>query len=67
MVSNLNQKKTMELKKGDKIQIKLVQNKIYQVIFVDYSNTEGIAFGKFINAEGEFQTKPFSLSSIINK
>jgi hypothetical protein len=55
------------MKKGDKIQIKLRQNKIYQVIFVDYSTTEGIAFGKFINDEGKFQTKPFSLSSIINK
>jgi hypothetical protein len=55
------------MKKGDKIIIKLGQDRIYQVIFVDYSNTEGIAFGKFINYEGEFQTKPFSLSSIINK
>jgi hypothetical protein len=66
MASNLNQK-NMELKKGDKIQIKLRQDEIYQVTFVDYSTTKGIAWGKFINAEGEVQTKPFSLSSIINK
>jgi hypothetical protein len=63
----LKPKKTMELKKGDRIQIKLRKDEIYQVIFIDYSTTEGIAFGKFINDEGEVQTKPFSLSSIINK
>jgi len=52
-------------KKGDKLKIKLKNGKEFDVVFVDYSGTEGIAFGKFKNKEGENETKPFSLSSIV--
>jgi hypothetical protein len=51
-------------KKGDKLKIKLPNGKKFDVVFVDYSGTKGIAFGKFKD-DGEYVTKPFSLSSIV--
>jgi hypothetical protein len=53
-----------QYKKGDKLKLKLPNGKKFDVVFVDYSNTKGIAFGKFKD-DGEVFTKPFSLSSIV--
>ena len=53
-----------QYKKGDKLKIKLPNGKKFDVVFVDYSGTKGIAFGKF-KIDGEVATKPFSLSSIV--
>jgi hypothetical protein len=53
-----------EYKKGDKLKIKLPNGKKFDVVFVDYSNTNGIAYGKF-KVDGEVATKPFSVSSIV--
>jgi hypothetical protein len=59
---SVNEAKTY--KKGDKLKIKLPNGKKFDVVFVDYSGTRGIAFGKF-KVDGEVATKPFSLSSIV--
>jgi uncharacterized protein (UPF0332 family) len=59
---SVNESKTY--KKGDKLKIKLPNGKKFDVVFVDYSGTKGIAFGKF-KIDGEVATKPFSLSSIV--
>jgi hypothetical protein len=53
-----------EYKKGDKLKIKLPNGKKFDVVFVDYSRTKGIAYGKFKDG-GEVDTKPFSLDSIV--
>jgi hypothetical protein len=53
-----------QYKKGDKLKIKLPNGKKFDVVFVDYGGTKGIAFGKF-KIDGEVATKPFSLSSIV--
>jgi hypothetical protein len=53
-----------EYKKGDKLKIKLKNGKKFDVVFVDYSGTKGIAFGKFKDEDGEVVTKPFSLELI---
>jgi hypothetical protein len=58
----INEAKTY--KKGDKLKIKLPNGKKFDVVFVDYSRTKGIAYGKFKDG-GEVVTKPFSLSSIV--
>jgi hypothetical protein len=58
---SVNEVKTY--KRGDKLKIKLPNGKQFDVVFVDYSNTKGIAFGKF-KIDGEVVTKPFSLSSV---
>jgi hypothetical protein len=57
---------TQTFKKGQALKIQLLNGKKFDLIFVDYSTTEGIAWGKFKNTDGEVQTKPFSLSSVIN-
>jgi hypothetical protein len=62
---NMVKEENKKYKKGDKLKIKLKNGKEFDVVFVDYSGTEGIAFGKFKNEEGENVTKPFSLSSIV--
>jgi hypothetical protein len=62
---NIVKEENKKYKKGDKLKIKLKNGKEFDVVFVDYSGTEGIAFGKFKNKEGENVTKPFSLSSIV--
>jgi hypothetical protein len=56
---------TLTLKKGQNLKIQLINGKKFDLLFVDYSTTEGIAFGKFIDSDGEVKTKPFSLSAII--
>ena len=53
-----------EYKKGDKLKIKLPNGKKFDVVFVDYSRTKGIAYGKFKDG-GEVDTKPFSLDTIV--
>jgi hypothetical protein len=58
---SVNEVKTY--KRGDKLKIKLPNGKQFDVVFVDYSNTKGIAYGKF-KIDGEVVTKPFSLSSV---
>jgi hypothetical protein len=60
--SVVNEAKTY--KKGDKLKIKLKNGKKFDVIFVDYSRTKGIAYGKFKDG-GEVDTKPFSLDAIV--
>jgi hypothetical protein len=62
---NIVKEENKKYKKGDKLKIKLKNGKEFDVVFVDYSGTEGIAFGKFKNKEGENVTKPFSLSAIV--
>ena len=52
-------------KKGDKLKIKLPNGKKFDVVFVDYSRTKGVALGKFKDGSGEYDTKPFSLDSIV--
>ena len=52
------------MKKGDKLKIKLKNGKKFDVVFVDYSRTKGIAYGKFKDG-GEVVTKPFSLDFIV--
>jgi hypothetical protein len=59
---SVNRPKTY--KRGDKLKIKLPNGKQFDVVFVDYSNTKGMAYGKF-KVDGEVATKPFSLSSIV--
>lgn len=54
------------LKKGDQVQIKLKNQNEFQVIFVGYSNFEGIAYGKFQDSNGEFDTKAFHLEFIVS-
>ena len=54
-----------EYKKGDKLKIKLPNGKKFDVVFVDYSRTKGVALGKFKDSHGEYDTKPFSLDSIV--
>jgi hypothetical protein len=62
---NMVKEENKKYKKGDKLKIKLKNGKEFDVVFVDYSGTEGIVFGKFKNKEGENVTKLFSLSSIV--
>ena len=59
---SVNEAKTY--KKGDKLKIKLKNGKKFDVVFVDYSRTKGIAYGKFKDG-GEVVTKPFSLDFIV--
>ena len=54
-----------QYKKGDKLKIKLPNGKKFDVVFVDYSRTKGVALGKFKDSHGEYDTKPFSLDSIV--
>ena len=54
-----------QYKKGDKLKIKLPNGKKFDVVFVDYSRTKGVALGKFKDGSGEYDTKPFSLDSIV--
>jgi len=52
-------------KKGDKLKIKLPNGKKFDVVFVDYSRTKGVALGKFKDSHGEYDTKPFNLDTIV--
>ena len=54
-------------KKGDKLKIKLPNGKEFDVVFDGYLKQDGVAFGKFKDEYGEFETKPFSLDTIINE
>ena len=54
-----------EYKKGDKLKIKLPNGKKFDVVFDAYSRTKGVAFGKFKDGSGEYDTKPFNLDTIV--
>jgi len=54
-------------KKGDKLKVKLKNGKEFDVVFDGYLKQDGVAFGKFKDEYGEFETKPFSLDTIINE
>lgn len=54
-------------KKGDKLKIKLKNGEEFDVVFDRYLKQDGVAFGKFKDEYGEFETKPFSLDTIINE
>jgi hypothetical protein len=45
-------------KKGDKLKIKLKNGKKFDVIFDVYAKQKGVAFGKFKDGSGEYNTKP---------
>ena len=52
-------------KKGDKLKIKLKNGKEFDIIFDRYLAQDGMAFGKIKNEDGEFDTKPFALDTIV--
>jgi hypothetical protein len=60
---SVNEAKTY--KKGDKLKIKLKNGKKFDVIFDTYAKQKGVAFGKFKDGSGEYNTKSFSLDSIV--
>ena len=60
-------KEAKKYKKGDKLKIKLPNGKEFDVVFDGYLKQDGVAFGKFKDEYGEFETKPFSLDTIINE
>lgn len=57
---------TVRFKKGQPLKIELRNGKKFDLLFVDYSNTTGLAYGKFRNSDGEFEVKPFTLDTIVN-
>lgn len=52
-------------KKGDKLKIKLKNGKEFDVIFDKYLAQDGMAFGKIKDEDGEFDTKPFALDTVV--
>jgi competence protein ComGC len=56
---------TQQYKKGDKLKIKLKNGKEFDVTFDSYGRQKGIAFGKFKDRSGEYDTKPFNLDTIV--
>ena len=58
-------RKLTSYKKGDKLKIKLPSGKKFDVVFDAYSRSKGIAYGKFKDGSGEYDTKPFNLDSIV--
>ena len=60
--SVVNEAKTY--KKGDKLKIKLKNGKEFDLTFDSYGRQKGMAFGKFKDGSGEYDTKPFSLDTI---
>ena len=54
-------------KKGDELKIKLPNGKEFDVVFDAYSKQDGVAFGKFKDENGEYDVKPFNLSSVLNE
>ena len=52
-------------KKGDKLKIKLKNGKEFDVIFDKYLSQDGMAFGKIKDEDGEFDTKPFALNTVV--
>jgi hypothetical protein len=60
--SIVNEAKTY--KKGDKLKIKLKNGKEFDLTFDSYGRQKGMAFGKFKDGSGEYDTKPFSLDTI---
>ena len=51
-------------KKGDKLKIKLKNGNEFDLTFDSYGRQKGMAFGKFKDGSGEYDTKPFSLDTI---
>jgi hypothetical protein len=56
-----------ELKKGDKLKLKLKNGKEFEVTFDSYSKTDGIGYMKYIDKDGDPVIKPFSLNSIVSE
>ena len=54
-------------KKGDELKIKLPNGKEFDLVFVDYSRTKGVGFGKFKDENGEYDVKPFDLSAVVSE
>ena len=52
-------------KRGDKLKIKLKNGKEFDLTFDSYGKQKGMAFGKFKDEDGEFDTKPFSLNAVV--
>jgi hypothetical protein len=59
---SVNEGKTY--KKGDKLKIKLKNGNEFDLTFDSYGRQKGMAFGKFKDGSGEYDTKPFSLDTI---
>ena len=55
-----------ELKKGDKIKLKLKNGKEFEVTFDSYSKTDGIGYMKYIDKDGDPVRGTFSLNSIVS-
>jgi hypothetical protein len=62
ITESVNEGKTY--KKGDKLKIKLKNGKEFDLTFDSYGRQKGMAFGKFKDGSGEYDTKPFSLDTI---
>jgi hypothetical protein len=60
---SVNEAKTY--KKGDKLKIKLKNGKEFDLTFDSYDRQKGMAFGKFKDGSGEYDTKPFNLDTIV--
>jgi hypothetical protein len=60
---SVNEAKTY--KKGDKLKIKLKNGKEFDLTFDSYGRQKGMAFGKFKDGSGEYDTKPFNLDTIV--
>ena len=62
ITESVNEGKTY--KKGDKLKIKLKNGNEFDLTFDSYGRQKGMAFGKFKDGSGEYDTKPFSLDTI---
>ena len=62
LFESVNEGKTY--KKGDKLKIKLKNGNEFDLTFDSYGRQKGMAFGKFKDGSGEYDTKPFSLDTI---
>ena len=56
-----------ELKKGDKLKLKLKNGKEFEVTFDSYSRTDGIGYMKYIDKDGDPVRGTFSLNSIVSE
>jgi hypothetical protein len=56
-----------ELKKGDKLKLKLKNGKEFEVTFDSYSKTDGIGYMKYIDKDGDPVRGTFSLNSIVSE
>ena len=66
-INAMKEGEAQSYKKGDKLKIKLRNGKEFDVVFDMYSNTKGVALGKFKNDDGEYNIKPFGLDTVVNE